>query len=67
MNSLNSGGCPLQSSSRVVSIFFFLIALYLSFLLLPGNPYQGNEPLKKYSKTWPIVSKSSLLDYSIPL
>jgi hypothetical protein len=38
--------------------------LYFSFLLLPGNPYQGRLPLKKYNSTCPIVSRSSLLDCS---
>lgn len=65
MNSLNSGGYPLHSSSSDVSIFFFLMLLYFSFLLRPGRPYQGRLPLKKYSNTCPIVSRSSLLDYSI--
>ena len=67
MNSLNSGGYPLQSSSKVVSIFFFLIFAYFSFLLLPGRPYHGKLPLRKYKRTCPIVSKSSLLDCSTPL
>jgi hypothetical protein len=57
----------LQSSAKGVSIFFFLMAAYFSFLDLPGRPYQGNVPFKKYSSTCPIVSKSSRLAYSIPL
>lgn len=65
MYSLNSAGCPLQSSSRDVSIFFFFIALYFSVLERPGRPYQGRLPRRKYNSTCPIVSKSSLLDYSI--
>ena len=64
MNSLNSEGCPLHSSSRLVSSFFFLILLYFSFLVLPGNPCHGRLPLRKYRRTWPIVSRSSLLDCS---
>ena len=64
MNSLNSEGYPLHNSSRVVSIFFFFILLYFSFLLLPGRPYHGKLPLRKYRSTCPIVSRSSLLDCS---
>ena len=65
--SLNSTGYPLQSSSRDVSNFFFLIFLYFSSLFLPGKFYQGREPRKKYNMTWPMVSRSSRLDYSFPM
>lgn len=67
MNSQNSDGQPSHNSYKVVSIFFFLILLYFSFLLLPGRPYHGKLPLSRYNNTWPMVSRSSLRDYSIPL
>jgi hypothetical protein len=50
----------------LVTAFLILICSYLSSLVLAGSPYQGRLPLKKYIKTIPIYSKSSLLAYSIP-
>jgi len=37
---------------------------YFSAFDLPGSPYHGNDPIKKYNSTCPIVSRSSLRDYS---
>jgi len=33
---------------------------------LPGSFYHGRVPLRKYKTTWPIHSRSSLLDCSFP-
>ena len=45
--SLNYSGSPLQSILEVNCIFLFIILRYFSFLLFPGNPYQGSLPFKK--------------------
>ena len=66
MYSLNSSGSPLQRSLKSVLILVSLIFRYLSFMSLALNPYQGREPRKKYRKTFPKDSKSSLLLCSIP-
>ena len=59
-------GRPLHNISTGVDIFFSIILLYFSCLLLAFIPYHGKYPFKKYTKTYPIASKSSLRDYSIP-
>jgi hypothetical protein len=56
----------LHKSSILVTAFFILIYSYFSSFVLAGSPCHGNEPLRKYSKTIPIYSKSSLRAYSIP-
>jgi hypothetical protein len=48
-----------------VETFFSMIFSYFSFLLLAFKFCQGRLPLKKYIKTYPKPSKSSLLAYSI--
>ena len=59
----NSFGKPLHKVSIGVVIFFSIILSYFSFLLLALRFYHGREPLKKYIKTYPKLSKSSLLPY----
>jgi hypothetical protein len=38
-----------------------MILSYFSFLLLARRFYHGRDPLRKYIKTYPRLSKSSLL------
>ena len=64
---MNSSGMPSHNFSSDSSYFIFEILAYFVFLSLALIPYQGNLPFKKYTKVYPIPSKSSLLAYSIPL
>lgn len=50
----------------LVTAFLILIYSYFSSFVLAGRPYHGRFPLRKYIKTIPICSKSSLLAYSMP-
>ena len=50
----------MHNCSLVVSFFLSNIFLYLSSLLFIFNPCQGKFPLKKYMRTYPTDSKSSL-------
>ena len=52
--------------AAAASIFAFLMLLYFSCFERPGRPYQGRLPFKKYSRTCPIVSRSSRRDCSNP-
>mmetsp|Transcript_4497 Transcript_4497/g.6610 ORF Transcript_4497/g.6610 Transcript_4497/m.6610 type:complete len:216 (-) Transcript_4497:151-798(-) len=49
-----------------MDVFFSQIRLYFSFLVFAFNPCHGSFPFKKYSRIYPMDSKSSLLDCSIP-
>lgn len=62
----NSEGHYEHRSSSLVETLVSLILLYLSDLLKAGKFYHGNYPLKKYSITNPIASKSSLRASSSP-
>ena len=63
MNSLNSSGWSRLNSSIVVSFFFFLMLAYFSAFDLPGRPYHGKEPFKKYKSTLYILY--SYDDYTV--
>jgi hypothetical protein len=51
----------LHSDSMVVETFLSLILSYFSFLVLACSPCHGRDPLRKYRRTKPIASRSSLL------
>ena len=57
----------MHKTSNYVSIFLSIIFLYFSFFVLAGKLYQGSLPLKKYIKTYPKDSISSLRPYSTPI
>lgn len=57
----------LTSSSIEVFIFISLIISYFSVLSLAFTPYHGSPPLRKYMRTKPRHSRSSLRLYSTPI
>ena len=58
-------GYPRQSTSTGVDIFFSLIFSYFCFFVAAFKPCQGRLPRLKYIKTYPKLSKSSLLLCSV--
>lgn len=64
---MNSPGRSAQSSLMLINDFNSPTLLALSIPLTWRTIYQGKLPFTKYSSTYPIDSKSSLLDNSIPL
>ena len=67
MYSMNSSGKFLHRSSILVFILVSLIFLYFNYLVSAFKPCQGSFPFRKYIKTCPSPSRSSLLDYSTPI
>ena len=57
----------LTRSSIDVLIFISLIISYFSFLSFAFTPYHGRPPLRKYMRTKPRHSRSSLRLCSIPM
>ena len=59
-NSLSVPGNPLQSSSMGVDIFFSLMRSYFCLFVAAFKPCHGKLPRRKYMKTYPSDSMSSL-------
>jgi hypothetical protein len=64
---LNSVGYPAHNCSGWVACFRSKIRWYFCFLVLALSPCHGNEPRRKYIKTNPRLSISSLLLCSTPI
>lgn len=60
-------GKPKHNQFNDKLIFICKIYSYLSFLSMALILDHGNSPFKKYINIYPKLSKSSLLDYSIPI
>ena len=58
-------GYPRHRTSTGVDIFFSLIFSYFCFFVAAFKPCQGRLPKLKYIKTYPKLSKSSLLLCSV--
>ena len=56
----------MHSTSIGVDIFFSLIFSYFCFFVAAFRPCHGNEPRRKYIRTYPSDSRSSRRDCSMP-